>query len=743
MISIVVCTKNRRPALGRCIESIIDLCDDGHEVVVVDNSVAPDPEMVACWGGQVRYVWEARPGSGFARGAGVRCSQGEFIAMTDDDCVVDQDWIRWLTLGFRDEGVMCCTGHVAALELETPAQMILETHCSYSKGRAPKVFGGPAGAYACLIPQEVGTGANMAFRRSAFDRVGTFDGALGAGTPAAGGEELDIFSRILRAGGKIAYEPRAVVRHAHPRDYGQLRHTFFNYGTGYNAFMLKLILTTREMSAFKAAYGRTLFWYRWTKRSLRCRLRGMPHMPLDLQAAYLLGSIYGPIGYARSVERARRLVAGGYGMGEDTRWWSAQNGGDAPPHPGRTETSAPTVGSRIVAGCTLLAGRPDTTSSSIMPWHASRTAPNGKARGGIIRRMRGSLRGQFLEIYSRISSSLPGGFALPPLQVIFELTHRCNLSCTMCFIYREIHQKQAPWTRNELTQEEITAAIKQFPRTTRFTFTGGEPFARRDIMGVLKAARESHRCGVGTNGTLLDETRCREIVDLGIDFVQVSLDGPEEVHDLVRGSRGAFRRTVQAIERIQELKVSRKLRRPWLYVNCTITSANVHTLDRVVEIADQLGVEYVTLQVVSSAVDNSGVLVDDELEEKINARLKLEALDVGELARQVSRIEQLKGRVGPKVSFQGRMSASEVLAYYEGTLDLAEERCIFPWVNAWISPYGQMFPCFGYAVGQLKESKSMAVWNSERFRKFRIRLREKGTFPGCLGCCHMRRHGGW
>ena len=309
LVSVVICTKGRAGALERCVDSVLGLAYDGYEVVVVDNSTRPQVESLAGSDSRVRHVWESKPGSGFARAAGVYHSRGEIIAMTDDDCVVDGAWLRWLVSGFGDQGVMCCTGHVTALELLTPAQLILETYSSYSKGEAPRLFGGSSSPGAYLSPQEVGTGANMAFRRSVFGSVGSFDPALGAGTPAAGGEELDIFSRILRRGGQVAYEPRAVVKHDHPRDYRQLRRTFFKYGTGYNAFMTKVLLTGDKRDALNAAFGRTLFWYRWAKQSVKCRLLALPHMPLDLQSAYLLGSLCGPIGYLRSRRRAQRLLA--------------------------------------------------------------------------------------------------------------------------------------------------------------------------------------------------------------------------------------------------------------------------------------------------------------------------------------------------------------------------------------------------------------------------------------------------
>ena len=62
-----------------------------------------------------------------------------------------------------------------------------------------------------------GTGANMAYRRSLFDKIGYFDPALDVGTATNGGGDLEMFFRVLKEGYVLVYEPRAVVRHRHRR----------------------------------------------------------------------------------------------------------------------------------------------------------------------------------------------------------------------------------------------------------------------------------------------------------------------------------------------------------------------------------------------------------------------------------------------------------------------------------------------------------------------------------------------
>jgi hypothetical protein len=91
-------------------------------------------------------------------------------------------------------------------------------------------------------PGIFGTGANFAFDRAFLVGLGGFDEALGAGTKTRGGEDLDIFVRVLRAGRALVYDPSAVVWHHHRADRAALLDQMFGYGTGLSAFVAKCLL---------------------------------------------------------------------------------------------------------------------------------------------------------------------------------------------------------------------------------------------------------------------------------------------------------------------------------------------------------------------------------------------------------------------------------------------------------------------------------------------------------------------
>ena len=179
---------------------------------MVDN--APPPMRRRGWSGTrpaVRYVREPRPGLDWARNRAIAEATGEILAFTDDDVVVDAGWVRALAAVFRDDPASPRSPDSSLpVELDTDAQLLFERTASFARGFAAPARRGRArtrGAVAAPLRRHrpFGTGANMAFRRERVRPGRAFDPALGAGTPARGGDDLEMFFRVLKA------RPRAGV----------------------------------------------------------------------------------------------------------------------------------------------------------------------------------------------------------------------------------------------------------------------------------------------------------------------------------------------------------------------------------------------------------------------------------------------------------------------------------------------------------------------------------------------------
>jgi GT2 family glycosyltransferase len=251
LVSVIVPTRGRPQELRACIESLQRQSHAHFELLVVDNAPA-DPRTAEVVQGlaaadpRIRYLAESKPGSSVARNTGLREAAGEFVAFTDDDVIVDAWWLAGLVSAMAsDPAVAAVTGLILPAELETPAQELFEDYAGFSKGFKRKVYRRRTPGAEPLFPfvgSIFGSGNNMAFRRAELVALGGFDPALGAGSKALGGADIDTLVRVVVGGGTLVYEPTALVWHHHRRDIEALRRQMHAYGTGLTAGLVKSAL---------------------------------------------------------------------------------------------------------------------------------------------------------------------------------------------------------------------------------------------------------------------------------------------------------------------------------------------------------------------------------------------------------------------------------------------------------------------------------------------------------------------
>ncbi len=304
--SIVVCTRDRTADLATCIPRLLPMIDEGHEILVVDSS--PATEDTARWIEQypeIRYIREPRPGAARARNRGLLAANREFVAFTDDDAQVDENWLGSLLRNFDDELVAVVTGITMPLELETEAQIWFEATNTFSRGFRRREF--HFSDFEPLTAGLVGCSVNMAVRVSALDRIGLFDEALGPGSLAKCGEDHEFYYRALTRGYRIVYDPAAVVWHRHRRDWPALRGVIYTYGVGVFAWWTGALVKEREVALCKVA----TFWFvtHHVRNLLRALLRRPQHPPLDLAWAEFIGALEGPFAYFKSQRHVARLKA--------------------------------------------------------------------------------------------------------------------------------------------------------------------------------------------------------------------------------------------------------------------------------------------------------------------------------------------------------------------------------------------------------------------------------------------------
>jgi glycosyltransferase involved in cell wall biosynthesis len=243
LVSVAICTRDRAESIGATLDSLMRQTYQNFEILVVDNAPSGDAtqRIVQASYPKVRYILEPHPGLDWARNRAIHEARGDLLAYIDDDAIADPCWVQSVVAAFDAPDVMCMTGFVAPARLDNAAQELFERF-GYSKGFYRLDFNLRTPPPEPLFPYKGyhGTGCNSAFRRSVFKTIGLFDPRLDMGTPVPGGGDHDMFTRIIRAGHTLRYDPNAVVYHDHiddldvlPRKLGQYHEAFVAYLTKY------------------------------------------------------------------------------------------------------------------------------------------------------------------------------------------------------------------------------------------------------------------------------------------------------------------------------------------------------------------------------------------------------------------------------------------------------------------------------------------------------------------------------
>jgi GT2 family glycosyltransferase len=240
-LAVIVCTRDRPGPLRTCLNALSAQKAPPGEILVVDNSSERTAASVCLDFPRVRYLHEASPGLSRARNCGLAASTRPLVAFTDDDVEVHERWSGEIVRAFEESDVESVTGLVIPARLDTEAQRVFQMDMGgFGASCLPTRFGQvffEETRHRGTQVWHVGAGANMAFRRALFERIGGFDERLGAG--AAGcSEDSEIWYRILATGGECFYEPRALVFHHHRDDWPGLRRQMRAYIRGHVAALV-------------------------------------------------------------------------------------------------------------------------------------------------------------------------------------------------------------------------------------------------------------------------------------------------------------------------------------------------------------------------------------------------------------------------------------------------------------------------------------------------------------------------
>lgn len=171
-----------------------------------------------------------------------------------------------------------------------------------------------------------------------------------------------------------------------------------------------------------------------------------------------------------------------------------------------------------------------------------------------------------------------------------NLTQRCNLACAHCYLDAKT---MTEGLQGELTSEEVCTLLDQVAEQNpdaMVVLTGGEPLLRQDLESIIRHGIEKKLfMVVGTNGTLLTETRVESLKRAGLMGVGISVDSVHEAkHDAFRGKPGSWQKTIEGLDHCRNHGLS-------FQIHFTITNETTDEVEEIILFSKQRGARVVNI----------------------------------------------------------------------------------------------------------------------------------------------------
>jgi len=329
-----------------------------------------------------------------------------------------------------------------------------------------------------------------------------------------------------------------------------------------------------------------------------------------------------------------------------------------------------------------------------------------------------------------------------PYYVNWRVTGACNSKCIMCNFWNSKNSKE------NFTPDQTNRILKELKRigVVRISFNGGEPTLMKNLLDTVRKAKDmGFYTDIKTNGSNLTGRFITKAYETGLDEFFISLDSHDaKVHDSIR-RRKFWKGVIDAIKFIKEntnIKV---------VLNSVIMTRNYKELDKMAELAKELGVDNITFSQV------------DDFHEKSNKNLRLNKKQMREFYfKVVPKILKKAGCVAVNfspffTSLTGK-SNKVILKGLVKTSDFAKElknfseekygdvfysyhKCYTPFLSVQINPDGSVYPCCTtlnmeqFNMGNIKKEPFAKIWNSKKFREFRSQA--TGDKPEICKKCRM------
>ncbi len=342
----------------------------------------------------------------------------------------------------------------------------------------------------------------------------------------------------------------------------------------------------------------------------------------------------------------------------------------------------------------------------------------------------------------------PKHYSFAPEWIVLGVNNVCNLHCKMCDVGTKTTETN--FAQNLIGTHPINMPIELIKKTidqmatyypnSKLGYAFTEPLVYPHLEESLQYAKSKNiETSVTTNALTLKQ-KAKKLVDSGLGNLFVSLDGPQDVHNEIRGHKKSFQKAIEGIETILDLN-------PKLPISifCVITEWNIGHLKTFADFfkeypLQQIGFmhtnftpQYIADQHNLRWMDNYPATASNI--EEIN-------IDNFDLKLLLEEILAIQNETYPyPISFSPEISSKEKLEeFYHQPEKIIGKMCNDVFTNIMIKSDGSVIPahgrCYNLTLGNLHQDSLKEIWNAKILKQFRSDLMSNGgLLPACSRCC--------
>lgn len=322
------------------------------------------------------------------------------------------------------------------------------------------------------------------------------------------------------------------------------------------------------------------------------------------------------------------------------------------------------------------------------------------------------------------------------------ITEKCNFNCPMCHVVNSRMKNL-----QELSFEELKPLFDQMaPFSPSVSLAGGEPLMHPEIIKIIKYLDQKKIVKAMVSNGLLLEKMASKLVDSGLDFLAISLDGPDESTQYYRGLvKNSFPQIIKGIKKI--IKLRGKNLFPNIRIATVISKANIHNFDQIYQIIQDLGVDEWSIshhfyfydkikKQQSQFSQKTGFGNEVWGEYHGSKKIFFNKKDRKTISQKLDKIQNIiqEGKSKIKITMP---STLDVENFYTGSIPNKKSTCTSPFNQIFLRGNGDIEMCHGYILGNIKNEKLKDIWKNTKTLKFQKYIKKHKTIPACFRCCSL------